>query len=76
MGTRARLEGSGTRLAQRAGRRVDPSSLAVLRIALGLVVVLSAVRTWAYGWTDTLYAGPAHHATRAGRGSVKFKPGP
>ena len=60
---------------RRAARRVDGSSLAVLRIALGLVVVLSAVRTWAYGWTDRLYAGPTHRFTYLWMGWVP-QPGP
>jgi hypothetical protein len=42
---------------------VDGASLAVVRIALGSVAVLAAVRTWANGWTDTLYAGPTHRFT-------------
>ncbi len=32
-------------------------------MALGLVAVLSAVRTLAHGWADELYAGPSHHLT-------------
>jgi hypothetical protein len=49
---------------------VDPSSLAVVRIALGSVGVLSAVRIAAYGWIDQLYAGPAHRFTYLGFGWV------
>lgn len=63
------------RASPRWAQRVDGSSLAVLRIALGLVVVLSAVRTWAYGWTDRLYAGPAHRFTYLWMGWVP-QPGP
>jgi hypothetical protein len=63
------------RAARRAARRVDAASLAVLRVALGLVVVLSAVRTWAYGWTDSLYAGPTHRFTYLWLGWVP-QPGP
>jgi hypothetical protein len=48
---------------ERASRRVSGESLAVLRIAIGLVVVLSAIRTVAYGWTDRLYADPTHRFT-------------
>jgi len=55
----------------RAGRRrVDGRSLAALRIAVGAVAVLAAVRTWAYGWVDTLYAGPTHHFSYYGFGWV------
>jgi vitamin K-dependent gamma-carboxylase len=49
---------------------VDPGSLAVLRIALGTVGVLSAVRIAAYGWIDRLYAGPSHRFTYLGFGWV------
>lgn len=62
-------------MADRAAERVDGASLAVLRIAIGLVVVLSAVRTWAYGWTDSLYAGPTHRFTYLWLGWVP-QPGP
>jgi vitamin K-dependent gamma-carboxylase len=46
-----------------ASTPVDPASLAVLRVALGAVGVLSAVRIAAYGWIDSLYAGPSHRFT-------------
>lgn len=75
MGSSARFEQGGTLVVQRAAHRVDASSLAVLRIAMGLVVVLSAVRTWAYGWTDRLYAGPTHRFTYLWMGWVP-QPGP
>ncbi len=45
---------------------VDPGSLAVVRIVLGAVGVLSAVRIVAYGWIDALYSGPAHRFTYLG----------
>lgn len=75
MGSSARVEGDGSLVLRRAATRVDGASLAVLRIALGLVVVLSAVRTWVYGWTDTLYAGPSHRFTYLWMGWVP-QPGP
>ena len=59
----------------RASQRVDGASLAVVRVALGLVVVLSAVRTWVYDWTDRLYAGPTHRFTYLWLGWVP-QPGP
>lgn len=65
----------GSDLTPLMSRRVDGRSLAVLRIAIGLVVVLSAVRTTAYGWTDSLYAGPAHRFTYLWMGWVP-QPGP
>jgi vitamin K-dependent gamma-carboxylase len=49
---------------------VDPGSLAVVRIVLGAVGVLSAVRIVAYGWIDALYAGPTHRFTYLGFGWV------
>lgn len=46
------------------------ASLAAVRIALGLVAALSAVRIAANGWIDALYAGPAHRFTYVGFGWV------
>ena len=54
----------------RAASPVDGSSLAVLRIALGAVGLLSAARIVAYGWIDSLYAGPSHRFTYLGFGWV------
>ncbi|MCB0963976.1 MAG: HTTM domain-containing protein, partial [Acidimicrobiales bacterium] len=54
---------------------VDGASLAVVRMAVGAVVVLAAGRTWANGWTDSLYAGPTHRFTYLGLGWVP-QPGP
>jgi hypothetical protein len=53
-----------------AAQPVDGASLAVVRIALGAVGVLSAVRIVAYGWIDALYAGPTHRFTYVGFGWV------
>ncbi|MCU1368854.1 MAG: hsdR, partial [Ilumatobacteraceae bacterium] len=60
MGSGTKARDATASVTRRAAGRADGGSLAVLRIAIGLVVVLSAVRTWAYGWTDRLYAGPTH----------------
>lgn len=49
---------------------VDGASLAVVRVALGAVALLSAVRIVHYGWIDTLYAGPTHRFTYLGFGWV------
>lgn len=49
---------------------VDGASLAAVRVALGLVAVLSAGRIVAYGWIDSLYAGPTHRFTYVGFGWV------
>jgi vitamin K-dependent gamma-carboxylase len=68
---RSALPGRAARaLVERASRPVDGASLAVLRIAFGLVGVLVAVRTIANGWVEELYAGPRHHFTYAGFGWV------
>src|SRR5688572_14638367 len=52
------------------GRPVDAASLAVVRIVLGCVGLLSAVRLVAYGWIDSLYAGPSRRFTYLGFGWV------
>ncbi len=49
-----------TNLTGAAARPVDASSLAIVRIALGLVGLLSVARIVAYGWIDSLYAGTTH----------------
>jgi len=49
-----------------ATRPVDASSLAVVRIALGLVGLLSVARIVAYGWVESLYTGPGHRFTYLG----------
>jgi hypothetical protein len=75
MGSTTKASTIGSDLAQRSSQRVDGASLAVVRAAIGLVVVLSAVRTVAYGWTDSLYAGPSHRFTYLWMGWVP-QPGP
>jgi hypothetical protein len=67
---RARRKSTAGRLLAAATVPVDPSSLAVLRIALGAVGVLSAVRIAVYGWIGELYAGPSHRFTYLGFGWV------
>lgn len=49
---------------------VSGGSLAAVRISLGLVAALSAVRIAANGWIDALYAGPTHRFTYVGFGWV------
>jgi hypothetical protein len=49
---------------------VDGSSLAIVRIAMGAVGLLSAGRIVAYGWIEELYAGPRHRFTYLGFGWV------
>jgi vitamin K-dependent gamma-carboxylase len=57
-------------LVDAAVRPVDASSLAVVRMALGLVGLGSVARVAAYGWVDSLYAGPRHRFTYLGFGWV------
>jgi hypothetical protein len=47
----------------RASRPVDGASLAVFRIALGLVGLVSVVRLGHRRWATTRYAGPSHRFT-------------
>lgn len=60
----------GERLALRAGRPVPGESVAVFRIVFGLVVLLSALRLLAFGWVDSLYAGPERHFAYSGMGWI------
>ncbi len=61
---------------QNAAREpVDASSLAVFRMAFGLVGVFIVARFFAYGWIGELYIEPAHHFTYPGFGWVKPWPG-
>ena len=67
---RARRKPTPAGVLARVAVPVDGSSLAVLRIALGAVGLLSAARIVAYGWIDSLYAGPSHRFTYLGFGWV------
>ena len=58
-----------------ARAQVDAGSLAIFRIAFGLVGVFIVVRFFAYGWIDALYVDPAHHFTYLGFGWIKPWPG-
>ncbi len=58
------------RLVQAAAEPVSGASLAVVRMIVGAVGVLSAVRILRYGWVDQLYAGPSHRFTYLGFGWV------
>ncbi len=57
-------------LLERASAAADGTSLAVVRVAFGLVGLLVVVRTVANGWVESLYAGPARHFTYSGFGWV------
>jgi len=66
---RARRKPTSTLIAS-VGSPVDAASLGVVRIVVGAVGVLSAIRIWGYGWVDSLYAGPSHRFTYLGLGWV------
>lgn len=51
----------GERLHRRLLAPHDAAALALLRIAFGLMVTVSAARFLAYGWVDRLYVEPRFH---------------
>ena len=53
-------------LVDRLASRVDGASLAVFRIAFGIIGLVSAVRLVAHGWATTRYAGPSLRFTYLG----------
>lgn len=53
------------RLGDRLATPVSGASLAVVRVAYGLLCSVSALRSLAYGWVDALYAGPPRRFTFA-----------
>ncbi|HEX7131070.1 MAG TPA: HTTM domain-containing protein, partial [Iamia sp.] len=63
-------DGRWERLVTAASEPVSGRSLAVVRVVVGAVGLLSAVRIVRYGWIDQLYAGPAHRFTYLGFGWV------
>ncbi|AEI68485.1 HTTM domain-containing protein [Corallococcus macrosporus] len=54
----------------------DLAALVAFRVALGLLVTVSAVRFLAYGWVDVLFTGPRFHFTYWGFGWVPALPAP
>lgn len=42
-------------------KQTSPAPLAVLRIGFGLMMLISMIRFWAYGWIETLYIQPKFH---------------
>jgi hypothetical protein len=54
----------------------DIAALVAFRVALGLLVTVSAVRFLAYGWVDTLFTQPRFHFTYWGFGWVPALPAP
>ncbi len=53
-------------LVDRLASRVDGASLAMFRIAFGIIGLVSAVRLVAHGWATTRYAGPSLRFTYLG----------
>ncbi len=54
----------------------DIAALVVFRVALGLLVSVSAVRFLAHGWVDVLFTRPRFHFTYWGFGWVPALPAP
>ncbi len=54
----------------------DIAALVAFRVALGLLVFVSAVRFLAYGWVDVLFTGPRFHFTYWGFSWVPALPAP
>ncbi|MYE05793.1 MAG: HTTM domain-containing protein [Chloroflexi bacterium] len=63
-------------LHRRASEPMDASSVAVFRIAFGLVTLIAIVRFFAYGWIDQLYVDPLHHFSYVGFEWVRAWPAP
>ena len=63
-------------LHRRGSQPVDPSSIAVFRIAFGTVALIAIVRFFAYGWIDQLYVDPLHHFSYVGFEWVRAWPSP
>ncbi|MGJ8592392.1 MAG: HTTM domain-containing protein [Aquaticitalea sp.] len=47
-------------------KQTSPAPLAVLRIGFGLMMLVSMVRFWSYGWIETFYIQPKFHFTYYG----------
>ena len=63
-------------LHRRGSEPVDASSIAVLRIAFGLVALVAVVRFFAYDWIGQLYVEPLHHFSYVGFEWVRAWPAP
>jgi vitamin K-dependent gamma-carboxylase len=58
------------------GARVSACSLAALRIAYGILMLVATIRFAAMGWIDALYVEPSFHFTYYGFGWVHPWPAP
>lgn len=47
-------------------KQISPAPLAVLRIGFGVMMLISMIRFWSYGWIETLYIQPKFHFTYYG----------
>lgn len=63
-------------LHRRGSDPVDASSIAVFRIAFGIVALVAIVRFFAYDWIDQLYVDPLHHFAYFGYDWVRAWPAP
>lgn len=63
-------------LHRRGSVPVDASSIAVFRIAFGVVALVAIIRFFAYGWIDQLYVDPLHHFSYVGFEWVRAWPAP
>ena len=63
-------------LHRRASRPVDPTSVAMFRIAFGIVALVAIIRFFAFGWIDQLYIEPFHHFSYVGFEWVRAWPSP
>lgn len=63
------------RLRARLGDATDVSALVAFRVALGVLVTVSAVRFLAYGWVTELFVKPTFFFSYLGFGWVKPLPG-
>ncbi|MEO6599520.1 MAG: HTTM domain-containing protein [Polyangiaceae bacterium] len=63
------------RLTQALNRPVDAASVAVFRIAFGVLMVCSTLRFFAHGWVHEFYQRPTHFFSYWGLGWVRPLPG-
>ncbi|MCY3567907.1 MAG: HTTM domain-containing protein [Chloroflexi bacterium] len=63
-------------LHRRGSQPVDASSIAVFRIAFGIVALVAIIRFFAYGWIDQLYVEPLHHFSYVDYEWVRAWPAP
>ena len=72
----AQAERAAPGLLDAVNRQVPAESVAVFRIAFGVLVTIASVRFLARGWVDALYLEPANHLTYPGFSWVQPLPAP